>query len=502
MTVDLYKMPDLDGKNYIKKFSSLEEQNKFFEKPNKSYQGNFNKFQEDLIIAKNYIDCIPYNYGRFLYHGKYFYFTVVDVKVINETKCAIQYDFDYYETARFQFNVKLKKGIVYRTSVDFKSIIRTPYQFDNKGVYFTSSLSDLRYPLDIIIYTWDSQHNKQHIYLLKNINIFDIRFFNYYTMLKTVNLVSSFDDIKGCYIIPDKCLKTDGLPNVGNDKTPPIYVIKLELNLRNSEKIHITNNIETTSFFDSRHVKIWECPKNFVIEDKEVTIDYYVDITATSCNVLVQIEELKGEEFSFTCDSVDVFNDQWLEYSYRQRQSDIDNRKISNKMNLANSLSNTGTSMLNGAFAGGASGVGGGIGAIGGVLSSLVGGVASYAINDYYGQKQQDVIDKNYKKALDDLLLQGSGYAQYYLDGFGFYNVKNIKTQLIDGGLIYSNLIEETIKTYGYVSNCYYSNIQDYIDYLNIHGGFTKLTSEIMGEIPDNWKSHIQARFEGGVTFV
>lgn len=494
VTVDLYKMPDLDGKNYIKKFRSLEEQNEFFKNPDVSYQGSFNKFQEDLIIAKNYIDCIPYNYGRFLYHGKYFYFTVVDVKVINETKCAIQYDFDYYETARFQFNVKLKKGIVYRTSVDFKSIIRTPYEFDNKGIYSLSHISILDNKLDIIIYTWDSQNDKQHIYLLKNKNLYDMRFSNYYTILKTVNLVSSFDDIKGCYIIPDKCLNTKDLPNVGNDKTS-LYEIKYELNLRNTEKIHITNDLKTTSFFDSRHVKIWECPKNYVIEDKEVTIDYHVDITATSCNVLVTLLNMPDESFSFTCDSVDVFNDQWMEYSYRQRQSDIDNRKISNKMNLANSLSSTGTSMLNGAFAGGASGVGGGIGAIGGVLSSLVGGVASYAINDYYGQKQQDVIDKNYKKALDNLLLQGSGYAQYYKVGFGFFNEENVSP---DG----KNLIEETIKTYGYVSNCYYSNIQEYVDYLNIHGGFTKLTSEIMGEIPDNWKSHIQARFEGGVTFV
>ena len=495
MTVDLYKMSDLDGKNYIKKFTSLEEQNEFFKNPNKSYQGNFNKFQEDLIIAKNYIDCIPYNYGRFKYHGKYFYFTVVDVKVINETKCAIQYDFDYYETARFQFNVKLKKGIVYRTSVDFKSIIRTPHSFDNKGKYKFTSVDSLTDGLDIIVYTWDSQDNKQHIYVFERISLNDIRFYNYYTLLKNAGVVSSFDDIKGCYIIPDKCINALSLTPVTSATTVPIGEVVSESSLYASRNIHITNNLKTTSFFDSRHIKIWECPKNRVIEDEEVRVYYYVDITATSCNVIVVFLEMPEETFSFACDSVDVFNDQWLEYSYRQRQSDIDNRKISNKMNLANSLSNTGTSMLNGAFAGGASGVGGGIGAIGGALSSLVGGVTSYAISDYYGQKQQDVIDKNYKKALDNLLLQGSGYAQYNINGFGFFNEENVSPDE-------KNLIEETIKTYGYESNCYYSNIQEYIDYLNIHGGFTKLTSEIMGEIPDNWKSHIQARFEGGITFV
>ena len=231
-----------------------------------------------------------------------------------------------------------------------------------------------------------------------------------------------------------------------------------------------------------------------------MTVDYLVDISPSSCElkIKVHINNKFDDIIVYPLPEIPIFNDSFGEYSARQRQTDIELRHTNNEQQLVNGLVNIGSSVIGGAvggaMAGGKSGAGLGAGA--GFISGYLGSVGGYQVNEYYGNIQQNVIDNQYKRMCNNLLLHGDSVIHKIKTQFGFIDV-SYSSDL--GG----DRTDKIIETYGYEINLQYPNVQSYIDYLQTVNGDSYIMGnfEINGHIPDNWKKQIKDRFNGGVNY-
>ena len=519
VNIQLFNNAFPDNHNRIGKYSDLNAQNDYFDNLTKlEIDGLYNKIGEPLIIKGDYVDFCGYNYGRFQYHNIWFYFSIVDFIVINETKVSLIYSLDYYETGRYQYNVSIGKGtinnITHGSSV--LKISPIPYTENGLGKLNHSSL-DSYIITGIAVYVfvgYNSTQNGIYVYkvsshsatdLLNFYNtVLDGRIFNEF--IRNGVIANAMSDIKGAWLLPD--IITDNIiisnKNWNIIEYTQVYKhnhLSVDLNDFSYNK-NITlkrTDSEHSVFLDNNLNKIWEFPTGYYYNDS-VNCRFIMDISATSGIMKIYISSLK-ESIVLPLLSVNVFNDTYLEYSARQRQADINLRHLNNEQQMINGLLNMGGSIAGGAVSGGMAtknpmGIVAGAGA--GLTSGLVGSIGGFYLNEYYGNKQQEITDIGYKKQANNLLLYGDGLIS---SGFNFSCGFVNESYLGDLG---TDRVNKIIETYGYEINQHYPNVQNYIDELMtvlnenpyIRGNF-----EINGNIPDNWKFQIKERFNGGVTF-
>ena len=114
LKLQLFKNAYSDNHNRIKKFADLSAQNDYYKNLTDKIEidGNYNKIGDNINIVGDYAILSNYNYGRFKYHDIWFYFSVIDYLILNENKLQIVYNIDYYETARFQYDMNIGKGTI------------------------------------------------------------------------------------------------------------------------------------------------------------------------------------------------------------------------------------------------------------------------------------------------------------------------------------------------------------------------------------------------------
>lgn len=158
----------------------------------------------------------------------------------------------------------------------------------------------------------------------------------------------------------------------------------------------------------------------FTFKDK---VDFYddffvgVNISMATCEVDIV---LNGREwgfvsghtadymFTYSCRPIDTVADAYTEYLARQRQADIDNRKLQNEAGLVGGMANAGSGALMGAAMGSVvPGIGTVAGAIAGGLTSIVGSAVNYGVSSVYGEKEQAIVDRTYKLAQDIVAVNG-----------------------------------------------------------------------------------------------
>ena len=512
LNLQLFNNTYTDNHNRIGKFNNLTEQENYFNNlPKITMDGNFNKIGDGIVITGDYSSMAGYNYGRFRYHDFWYYFSVIDYRVINETKLQIEYSLDYYETARFQFDMFIGKGTINNITSEYDVIKKIPKEYNGLGkrketVVWNSFMAGL------ILYVHRSSDDTNNIYYLHDsmINFFNkIIKNNVFDILIDNNLIDTYDDIRGCWLLP--AMFYGIISSHPNDWEEPIqnnnevqrYKGNSADNLGGTITIHLKRTDEEyTIFKDSRGMEIWQVPNGYYMDEDKV-LTYRLDISVNSCvmKILTDSDNVNRDTIiSLPLETVDVFNDAFTEYNTRQRFADIENRKISNEQQLSSGLINIGGTITQGAVSGAMVGgpIGAAVGAGIGTVGSLAGSIGGYFLNDYYGNRQQDILDKQYTNAFDNLLLQGNGISCFYTSYFkcGFYNVK------YETDLGYPR-IEKALETYGYEVNQHYPNVQNYINYLMSLSGedYLRGNFEINGHIPDNWKQKIKERFNGGVTF-
>lgn len=512
LKLQLFNNTFTDNHNHIGKFADLNAQNTYFENlPKLEMDGNFNKIGDEIVITGDYSVMAGYNYGRFKYHNIWYYFSVIDYRVANETKLHIVYSLDYYETARYQFDISIGKGTINNITTEYDVIKKIPKEYNGLGKRIETpiSVSDMA---GILLYVHRSSNNTSEIYYYNDArnNFFTkVLSGSIFDIFVTNHIIDSYDDIRGCWLLPSMFY---GLIN--DNPTDWNYVItEDDYNIRryagyNPDNLGGTLSIrikrtdeEYTIFKDCRGSEIWQSPNGYY-QDEIKTIKYRLDLSSNSCVVRLFTDDNVNKDniVSLSLETMDVFNDAFTEYNARQRFADIENRQLTKEQNAWMSGLNIGGQILGGTVGGLATAgpVGAGVGAVIGATSGIIGTVGGYLVDEYYGNKQQDVIDHQYRNAYDNLLLQGNGVSLLYMNYLrcGFYEVKYVTD------LGYPRK-EKSIETYGYNVNQHYPNIQNYIDYLMSVSGehYLRGNFEINGHIPDNWKQKIKDRFNGGVTF-
>ena len=513
LKLQLFNNTYTDNHNRIGKFADLNAQNSYFENlPKLEMDGNFNKIGENITITGDYSVMIAYNYGRFKYHNIWYYFSVIDYNVVNETKLEIIYSIDCYETARYQFNISIGKGTINNITHNVGLVNKIPKIPNGLGKKKVTNVNTFGIA-GILVYTYKSSTNTSDIYFIAD------SYSNFMPLLIKGTLISQLvsklrlddlNDVKGVWALPDLMYSMfTHNPNYWVDvgETDEIiykynpYGISTEC-FKSTIRTRIKRtDTEYTIFRDCKGNMVWECPKGKYYDNSEIEINCYLDVSVNSAIIKMFINNSKSDDdiIVLPLETLDVFNDTFTEYNARQRFADIENRTISREMETWKSGLNIGGQIVQG----GVAGVGGGligsvVGASIGAISGVVSTVGGHFVNEYYGNKQQDVIDHQNRVAVDNLLLQGNGLTGLFNSNLycGFYNVEYI-------GDLGTPRTEKTIETYGYDINQHYPNVQEYINGLMTVSGnpYVRGNFEINGHIPDSWKQKIKERFNGGVTF-
>ena len=524
LDLELFKNAFSDNHNRIKKFANLTEQNNYYAalSDKKSIQGNFNKIGDNITIVGTYTDFSNYNYGRFKYQNVWFYFSVVDYLVVNESKLNIMYSLDYYETSRFQYDMFLGKGTIQNITTEYEAgkINKIPYSGNGLG-HKKETVVNSWDIAGVLLYIYDSTHNRGNVYIYLD------SYYNFFmailqgtllNFLTTSGVCSSLDDIRGCWLLPAPFAylvssygsnwREVGAESFLYEWNPQVGDVVRTFTTQFITHIKRTDT-EYTVFKDSKGTVIWEIPTGEYV-DKDVKVKCIINVGPTNANIRMYIgkdtsDNIKADSSDYFAvlplETVTIFNEAYTEYSARQRNGDIELRHLANEQQLWNGMLNVGTSATNGAISG-AMATGNPVGAVAGAVASAVGStvgsVGGYFLNEYYGNRQQDVIDEQYKKAFDTILLHGDGVVNTYTN-YTYWGVYNIK---YDGNLG-SDRIEKILDTYGWNINLHYPDIQSYINYIQTVNGESYIMGnfEVNGHIPDNWKRQIKERFNGGVTF-
>lgn len=524
LNLQLFNNAYSDNHNLVNKFANLNEQNDYYDSLSDKIEidGNFNKIGDNIIIVGDYSDMANYNYGRFKYHNYWYYFSVIEYLVINETKLAIAYSLDYYETARYQFNLNLGKGTINNITTEYLAgkIGKIPKTSNGLGKmrFYGTGTPDAYYSfrgVAVYVYTGDITRDGVIVYKLDSdlANLVNAFFYK----VQTGQIINSFiqtfgartlDDIKGAWLLPSiiskdivnngTWVRCDDDPNsVGYDFFKPRRLTLDPVDYSVTKTIHVKRtDTEYTTLTDETNNVYWETPTGFYI-DADVSTNFFFDVSPTSAELKIRMETL-NQTIVYPLPTLNVFNDAFKEYSTRQRQLDIELRHTNNEQQAINGMLNIGSSVIGGTVGGAMAGgpIGAGVGAISGATSGTIGSIGGYVLNEYYGNKQQDIIDRQYKNAVNNLLLHGNGLIYAFNYGVGFQNVKY-------DGILGADRTEKINDTYGSEINLHYPDVQSYIDYIQtvndesyIRGNF-----EVNGHIPDNWKRQIKERFENGLTF-
>lgn len=533
LELQLFKNAYSDNHNRIKKFADLTAQNDYYDNLSDKIEieGNYNKIGDNIRIVGDYATLSNYNYGRFKYHNIWFYFSVVEYLIVNEQKLEIVYNLDYYETARYQYDVSLGKGTIQNITTEYSAgkIAKIPKNENGLGLMKKTSLVDFRDSFEGVIfyvYHGDSRADINGIYVLDfstdPLSSFIQRLLDNSYINKLVSYLSNlhpdwsshFDmnDIRGCWLIPRGFINKIKDPisganwlNVGGATDPLLYrhsgyssVSYNDFKYYKYGEIKRTDNVYTV-FMDTESNILWEIPTGDYVNGSK-TVEYNIDISASSCDLRINFTIANGvvERLVYPLPSVTVYNNTYLEYTARQRQTDIELRHTNNEQQLVNGLVNIGSSVIGGAVGGAMAGgkAGAGMGAGAGFISGYIGSVGGYAVNEYYGNIQQNIIDNQYKRASNNLLLHGDGVISRLTHYFGFYDVSY-------SGDLGGDRTDKIIETYGYEINLHYPDVQSYIDYLQTVNGDSYIMGnfEVNGHIPDNWKKQIKDRFNGGVNY-
>lgn len=256
---------------------------------------------------------------------------------------------------------------------------------------------------------------------------------------------------------------------------------------------------ERQSITDARGNVVWECPVG-----SEYTIERgSLEWTATSANIVLSLESKVGrfeqgevvvtDKDSVTiiipCETIDLFQSSWLEYFYRQRESDRALRQIQ----MTQQLASAGLGAASSAGMGGAySGRGGAQSAFGGEAISALGGWLVQSISDPFTQK---VLDRQAKRQADPLLLAGSMTEEIFLHNhFG----KTVREMDVASKQAYIHRYD----TLGYDCDIYL--MYDPIRVNNDGSGNQCFRGyfHCYGRAPRQWLAEIEQRLAEGVQFI
>ena len=501
VTVELFKNSKVDNSGRMGNFADLTEQNSYFSAltGKKTINGaRLNNLGEPIDVQLNWTEVIGYSYGRFQIEGKWFYFSVNDVSPINDTKTRVIYNLDCWETCRHQYRITLGRGKVQRSSRALSSRLMRPF---NPLYGRTTEVQRLNSTSEIcaIAYHHDNETNVDDIYVAHmNAGVFPqfpASLLNGWWL--TTNKINT-SEIIGCWLSPwDIPTTGDEWSDVGDAQNYPIRRILVD----NLDQVTHSISLSTSPIGDDEDVysitdmkgsSIWSCDRS---DDFDDSLNVRLNVGANHCYWVCQFSSGTTEptegRFTIPCEPSSVWNDAFVQYQSQQRAYDIELRQLNNERQLQQSLLSIGSSAVQGAIGGGIAGIGAGVGAVAGAVVQGVTAGIQYQSNVAFGNREQAITDRMYQRQSDTLNVAGDANLDCVLGKTG---VSLLRTR-VDS--VTSGIYDDMIETAGYYYDLEVVDMEDFV----VNGALTA-DVEILGAIPDAWKSQIRNRIAQGVIFV
>lgn len=248
----------------------------------------------------------------------------------------------------------------------------------------------------------------------------------------------------------------------------------------------------------------------FTFKDKTFVYNRFycaVNISMASCEVDIALNGssegfISGHTtdfmFTYSCRPIDVIANSWQEYLFRQRDADIENRKLQNEAGLVGGMANAGSGALMGAAMGSVvPGIGTAAGAIAGGIISIVGSAVNYGVQSVYGDKMQRVTDKMYQLAQDKVAVNGmiTSYQLVLQQTLHLFQLRVDPTTASE--------IEQQLAIEGQMDDQYVPNIRNVMTNFFTDDEFRPFagTCEVGFAMPSSWKKTISAQLAAGARY-
>lgn len=527
--LQLFKNCKIDNINRVSSFSTVEAQNAYYAGLISNQNGidstaiNFQRMGDPIVLKHEYDEVLNYNYGRIKLKDVWYYFSITDLRVVQKELTQIIYRIDPWETARLQMNLTLGRGLVERGTITDDNIKYWLPQnelqprlmnYSETTLFDTAQWSDFNNEISIITVTGHKYTNMNinMIKLKQGATIYDfMKNFNLGNVLKhdPRNVYDGEDyklsDLRGAWVVPisygissrtvhfidqggisdnaDYGYTLYGLEGrTGPDRNYALnfhFDLKTPLYHRDTERTFIT---------DLRGVEIYTPPYGAEYSGK---VYVEANVSYNTCSFRCYINNDKtdpSKRFTIMGEPLPVMGDAFNEYFTRQRQTDIEGRRIARNDQLAKGLLSTATSTATGYILGGIGGAGGSSAGVAGG-GSIVESLGGYMIDKHItSPKQQAMLDNHYRAQRDELELTG--------DGFWAYNPLKIVTETWDE---YSQTrFDNYIAVNGYSVNHYLTDCSSFY----VPNGTLKGDFEIDGNVPESWKVAIREKFLKGVRII
>lgn len=500
MTIlELYKDLPFDNFGIMPIFDNEIQQNAYFDRialRPENYRNTdvtFNKIGEPIILRMPYDIALGYSYGRIKFNEKWIYFSVTDVTVNTEGRSVLAYTLDSWNTSRHQYGVTLGKTHVSRRRATSSTRPKQPF---SPVDYTQSNIEGLFNGYCIAIAVSQIKINDGeyssgvHFILYKPDNGLTNTWFYAFSARFEVS------DILGAWVVPFD-ISSNPPPSWTEYRTSydeVFYLARFQVNSTDRDIMPyriisglnlLTDELHLSGFADADGVIAYTIPHNRTIQHIRMNLR----MSAQTCHLLCLLdgfpikEKVNNYAFEIPCKPLDIVIDAWAEYCARTRDYEMQSRKLQNEQQLVNSVTNIGTGALTGAI------VGGGVGAVAGAGASVVGSLVSYGMAQYYDPKIQNITDTMYKHAQDTLSISGLSCTDFLSYGYGLYKFTLTADDYSIGRMA------DDINTNG-----------SYVDETTENGENLiieqplQCNTQILGNIPSNWKQQIVQRFSNGVT--
>lgn len=499
VTVDMFKNPKTDNLGRMGNFSSLAEQTQYFNGLSGLHiQGTLSEGVGEITVDEPFTTTAAYSYGRYQINGIYVYFSIRDIEVVNPTKSRIIYDVDCWETCRFQMDISLGRGHIYRSGRNLSTKSRRPMSARYGRTTIVSEIAGASDGCGIAFVHLD-ETDENVIYIMPYTgNESYVTEFVSGDWIKNLGL-ANVNQVVGSWFSPLCPVSWNGWQKI----TPlerTVYSCNVESlsNASTATTVILPEGPEgdensVYGITDLRGQIIWTCDSS---DDFGTGINFQLNVSASSCSWMGFLlsggtsKVLEGQ-ITIPCEPCDIWNDAFSAYQAQQRAYDMEMRTLNNDRQLVNSLTSIGSQAVGGAIAGTAAGPVGAVGgAVLGAVSGIIGAAATYITAPSFNAREQSITDDYYRRQTDGLAQTGNPMLSILEGDTAVWLVKTT----IDSQT--ATIYQDAIDAGGYFYDVETNDMEPWIV-----DGPLAADVEVLGGIPSMWKEQIRARFVNGVIF-
>lgn len=421
----LYKNPKLyNGTRYVYYQTNRDYDNWLELSSYSTYSQNitYKSLEEDIIINEYIDNCDEYTYGSITLNSTKYYIFIDNVSVDAYRQTRITFSIDWWATKWFA--VTCTKANLKRSSVkpEYMAQPFSPLAPEFKRIQGIGSTGGC------IVFSYTASLGSGDNKDCMKWGVIDFNEADGIQMIETgawskyLGETITAGDMLGVFIVP--CFNANDFKDAGwltvsgeyDGKTTTWYTTSdLTGTSLTPSKILVfdepltTNDVTVTGITDWNGVPVWECPYGVSIDKFYISFS----ISARTCHIRFDYENEKGNTnvgkgFVYACRECAIVIDQQIEYTWRERQSEIEMREL---QAIKQTWTN-GSDAIQGAGFGMA--FGGAVGATAGGLAGALNTFSTAVMNIEMNPKIQRTQDLKYERMQDLVSIMGESVTPIY----------------------------------------------------------------------------------------